>query len=349
MIARDSFKLSIIVPIYNVEKYLRQCIDSLLAQTLDNIELVLVDDGSPDECGHIADEYSSRYANIKCLHQKNCGLGPARNAGIEVAAGEYIGFVDSDDWVYPWMFERLYAQAKKEDADIVASGFEEWTDGKLIKRNMHPFAGETLRDVNEIDLLRKSLYGRTPKDSCTFPYPVSVCCSIYRRRLLDGGYIRFHEVLSEDVFFNLDIYRHAAVISCTADCGYCYRKDCQDSITRSFSIKKADRYASFFALLAKYAAEEDDVEDCLLRARRKMVDYTRSYVFMVEKSGLPLDEKIRSIRALTDKKVFKSYCADYPSRELPKFQSMFHRLLVSGHERTALTLTRVRMLTRGEK
>ena len=92
-------KVSIIVPIYNVEQYLRRCIDSLLAQTYTNIEIVLVDDGSPDNCGDICDEYAQTDTRIKVIHKKNCGLSAARNSGIEAVSGEWVTFIDSDDWL----------------------------------------------------------------------------------------------------------------------------------------------------------------------------------------------------------------------------------------------------------
>lgn len=92
-------KISIIVPVYNVEKYLRKCIDSILNQTFKDFELILIDDGSTDESGKICDEYNLKDNRIKVIHKENGGLSSARNAGLDIAQGEYIGFVDSDDWI----------------------------------------------------------------------------------------------------------------------------------------------------------------------------------------------------------------------------------------------------------
>ncbi|HBK60182.1 MAG TPA: glycosyltransferase family 2 protein, partial [Firmicutes bacterium] len=153
-------KVSVIVPMYNVERYVRQCVDSLLAQTLDDIEIILVDDGSPDSCGKIADEYAVRYGNVKSVHRENGGLGPARNTGIENASGEYVGFIDSDDWVSPAMFRLLYEAAKQNDADIAVGGCEEWVNGKASATCPHPLAGKTLDGAEEIRSYRKLLYGR---------------------------------------------------------------------------------------------------------------------------------------------------------------------------------------------
>lgn len=342
-------KISVIVPIYNVERYIGRCLDSLLAQTLQDIEIIAVDDGTPDSSGEIAESYARRDHRIKVVHQANSGLGPARNAGLEHARGDYIGFVDSDDWVHPDMFENLYAAAVSVGSDIAVGGFEIWIDGVRVRSECHPLAGSVLRGDNEIEPYRKLLYGRLPDDSNTAPYPVAVCFAIYRRALVDRSNARFFDVLSEDLFFNLGIYQAAGNIAHISDCGYCYRKDCQDSITRSFSIGTAKRYVDFFETLAAYAAEESDAEECLLRARRKMVDYSRSYVFMVEKSSLDIREKAEGVSALVNTDTFARYCATYPSSALPVFQSLFHWLLLENRVRTALKLTRTRMIARGER
>lgn len=100
--------ISVIVPVYNVESYLHRCVDSILAQTYPNIEVVLVDDGSPDRCGEICDDYARKDSRVIVVHRKNGGLSAARNSGLEVCHGEYIGFVDSDDFIHPEMYEQLY-------------------------------------------------------------------------------------------------------------------------------------------------------------------------------------------------------------------------------------------------
>jgi glycosyltransferase involved in cell wall biosynthesis len=114
--------VSVIVPVYRVEEYLSRCVDSLLAQTLDNIEILLIDDGSPDRCGEICDEYVRQHpGKIRVLHKENGGLSDARNAGLKMAQGKYALFVDSDDFILPDSCGRLFAAAEKDQADVVAS------------------------------------------------------------------------------------------------------------------------------------------------------------------------------------------------------------------------------------
>ncbi len=116
-------KVSVVVPIYGVEKYLHQCVDSILAQTLEDIEIILVDDGSKDKCPEIVDEYAKKDPRIVAVHQPNGGYGRAVNHGIELAKGEYIGIVESDDWIEPDMYEKLYNNAKENNTDVTKGEF----------------------------------------------------------------------------------------------------------------------------------------------------------------------------------------------------------------------------------
>lgn len=109
--------ISVIVPIYKVEKYLKRCVDSIINQTYKNLEIILVDDGSPDGCGSICDEYAEKDSRVRVIHKENGGLSDARNAGLDIAAGEYIGFVDSDDYIAPEMYEVMLGRLTETGAD----------------------------------------------------------------------------------------------------------------------------------------------------------------------------------------------------------------------------------------
>lgn len=143
--------ISIIVPVYNVEPYIRKCVDSILCQTYRALEIILVDDGSPDNCGAICDEYAVRDSRVKVIHKPNGGLSDARNAGLAVATGAYIGFVDSDDWIAPDMFEYLLRGLIGNDAQISVCGvtnayqyqFRSNREGKDIVMD----AGEALNEL----------------------------------------------------------------------------------------------------------------------------------------------------------------------------------------------------------
>lgn len=125
-------KISIIVPVYGVEKYVNRCIQSIVNQTYKNIEIILVDDGSPDNCPLICDEWAKEDLRIKVIHKKNGGLSDARNVGLQIASGELIGFVDSDDWISEDMYQLLYEDMVNNDSDISACGVKIiWEDNKF--------------------------------------------------------------------------------------------------------------------------------------------------------------------------------------------------------------------------
>lgn len=130
------YKLSVIIPVYNVEKYLEECLNSVLNQTLDKIQIIIVNDGSTDGSFNIIKKYSSKHNNIKVINQENKGLSQARNVGIDNAEGEYIAFLDSDDWVVKDMYEKMYNKAKKYDCPLIISGIDlVWQNGKTKKFN----------------------------------------------------------------------------------------------------------------------------------------------------------------------------------------------------------------------
>lgn len=126
-------KISVIVPVYKVEPYLRKCLDSIVGQTYQNLEIILVDDGSPDKCGEICDEYARRDERIQVIHQENGGVSAARNAGLKKVTGEWIGWIDPDDWAEPDMFEYLLKNALEMEADIaVCSHFQEFPNRSVF-------------------------------------------------------------------------------------------------------------------------------------------------------------------------------------------------------------------------
>lgn len=127
--------ISVIVPVYGVEKYLPKCIESLVKQTFKDIEIVLIDDGSPDSCGKICDEYAENYEQLVVIHQVNQGVSAARNAGLKIAKGEYIGFVDPDDWIAPEMYESMHSAMKETNADLCICGYDYYDEHGKVDEN----------------------------------------------------------------------------------------------------------------------------------------------------------------------------------------------------------------------
>lgn len=144
--------ISVIVPIYNVEKYLNRCIKSIINQSYTNLEIILVDDGSPDRCGEICDEWAKKDKRIKVIHKKNGGLSDARNVGIEIAQGEYLSFIDSDDYVHKDFIKVLYENCLKNNADISMCGFRQTDKDENINKEIK---NENIRIIFSKDVLEK--------------------------------------------------------------------------------------------------------------------------------------------------------------------------------------------------
>lgn len=220
---KEEKKISIIIPIYNVEKYLLACVESILQQTYKNLEVILVDDGSPDRCPVICDELAQKDDRIRVIHQKNKGLSGARNMGIDNAQGDYLIFIDSDDTVEQTLVEELYTYAEKWDCAIVACGrnyiFE---DGQIVCKIAHDESKvygfeEAIQEMNSFRL-----------------FDMSAWAKIYRKELFED--IRFPEgKLSEDYYIMYKLFDKAQTIGYVAKPLYNYLQR-QSSISRNKKI-----------------------------------------------------------------------------------------------------------------
>ncbi len=185
-------KISITVPIYNAEKYLEKCVDSIIAQTYKDVEIILVNDGSVDSSGAICDEYSKRDSRIKVIHKENGGLSSARNAGLDVASGEYVSFVDSDDWIENDMIETLYNACASNGAEIACGGrYDVYPKSTIV--GLCPQKTECIT----VQEMIKKLFASTECDC-------SVCDKLFKRSLFNE--IRFPlGQINEDeaIFYNL--------------------------------------------------------------------------------------------------------------------------------------------------
>lgn len=202
--------ISVIVPVYKVEPYLRKCVDSILDQTYQNLEVILVDDGSPDNCGAICDDYAAQDCRVKVIHKKNGGQSSARNAGLEIASGEYISFVDSDDW----LDTRVYScclDAMPFDMAIfgITYVYEGAQDSQIVPACEKPQSicwGKD--DQLFLDLVRRSLFGY-------------MCNKIYRRNIIQR--IRFPDIsLREDLVTNIELLKRTEEIVLINCSGYYY-------------------------------------------------------------------------------------------------------------------------------
>lgn len=201
--------ISIIVPIYNVELYLRRCLDSVLNQTYTNLEIILVDDGSPDGCPQICDEYAVKDKRIIVIHKENGGLSAARNAGLDICKGEYISFIDSDDWVSEKYIETLFNISTKENADIAIGEYIS-TSGNILKEQNSIFT--------KAFSSKEALFRLFSKNNTT--YTIS-CAKLYKRELFSS--LRFPiGKYHEDEFTTYILFYNSKKIVYTSEILYYY-------------------------------------------------------------------------------------------------------------------------------
>lgn len=218
--------ISVIVPVYKVEEYLNRCVDSILKQTYPNIEIVLVDDGSPDNCGTICDKYAQKHNQIVVIHQKNGGLSAARNSGLEMCHGEYIGFVDGDDYIFPEMYQQLFNDITKYNTKLAFCHTNVFRKGQTLS----PDYGNASRCERKEYVMKRAL-----NESIWW----SACTKLYHRSLFDG--IRFPEgKTNEDLGVMIYIFDKCDNIVVNPNKLYNYWIRSGSITTSSFNIHKFD-------------------------------------------------------------------------------------------------------------
>ena len=223
------FKISIIIPVYNVEKYIEKCINSVLLQTFTNFECIIIDDGSTDNSGVICDGYAKKDYRIKVIHKENSGVSSARNTGLDIAKGEWIAFVDGDDWVDEKYLEFLYGNAVTYNVDVSICGVNTFKDGKVSHRDKYLYDA-TLTSNEAISLMfdRKYSFGGFSFNK------------LLRKQLIERGNFRYGEEVKylEDVQFFYNIFKITNKIYYSPQPYYFYRQ-IESSVTNQVGFTPA--------------------------------------------------------------------------------------------------------------
>ncbi len=313
-------KISVIVPIYNVDRFLSKCLDSLANQTLKDIEIILVNDGATDNSRNIACEYVARYQNFQLIDKENGGLSSARNAGLDVAKGEYIAFIDSDDWVSEDMMEKLWNSAKKYQSDIVMSGyFRAFDDGKELE--LHGM--QNFKNFYEGDEVYKAVFlkmlGGLPNDKNDIQLDMCVWKNLYRRELIEQNHIRFKServYLSEDIVFHTELFKHIKRASIVDKSMYFYRLN-SSSLTQNFKKDIFDKQFFLYNYLKQELIKAGWWKDAELRLKRLFIGRNRNKLSeYVKGSGDSLWDKWKFTRMTLNRSEMKDLFKKYPVQKL---------------------------------
>lgn len=332
-------KVSVIIPVYNVERYLDRCVRSVLGQTLREIEVILVDDGSPDGCPAICDAYAREDTRVRVVHKANAGLGMARNSGLDIATGEYVAFVDSDDFIDRRMYETLYRTAREHGLDTCYCGFAHRLPDGSLRRKTETDRYLEFRGRNEVDSFLLDMVGPEPEYGSDVRYMMCVWKALYSRGLIERGGVRFsseRQFVSEDIIFHIDYLRRAERVGFIPDTFYYYCVNGAVTLSNTYNREKFGRYKVFLGEVRRRlaAAYSPDKFEC--HYHRLCFLYLRAAVSKEVRQEKSVRKNLRIIKELTADPFFAPMFADYPYRRLP----LKHRLLfyVMKHRLCFLTL-----------
>ena len=322
-------KISVIVPVYNVEKYLAQNADSLLRQTWQNLELIFVDDGSPDSSGQICDAYQQKDSRVKVIHKQNEGLGFARNSGLEIAEGDYVAFIDSDDYVDSDMLERLMKPILEDNADTVIGGFQRVNDlGEVLY--LEQYQNRTFRGTEVFEKFLPKIFGSDPRKHDAFR--MSVWNGIYSMDLIRKHNIRFPServMISEDLLFDFDYYKYAQSVAVIDSVAYCYREN-PTSLTSKYRPTKLKMVTDLYLEMEKRI--KDNYQDYAEPLHRLQTQYFINLRGCIKqetrkRTGKSIGENRKKIIELCNHPVVKKVSKSHPLNRLNLKQKVFVLLL----------------------
>lgn len=307
--------VSIIVPVYNVEQYLMRCVDSIRRQTYQNLEIILVDDGSPDRCPEMCDEIAAMDPRVKVVHKVNGGLGFARNSGLDVATGEYVTFIDSDDWISEDHIENLYRAAKDTGSDAAIGTHTAVTSAGEVRRRIIQIEPKVYEGAAVRDEIVLPMIGTDPASQKDMVLSASSCMKLYRLDVIEKEKIRFRserEAVAEDMYFNVDFFckaKRAVVIDVA---GYYYFENLE-SISRSYNPLRFDRTIRFYEVLKEQAEEYGLDKDVDFRIKRTFLVKIRVLLRLIVTADLSPKAKYQEIRRIIRHKLVRETLDGYPT------------------------------------
>ena len=315
--------ISVIIPIFNVEPYLEQCLQSVINQTLKDIEIILIDDESPDRCPQICDNYAQKDSRIKVIHKKNEGLGFARNSGIKIAKGKYITFLDSDDYIDLDTYSSLFTYATKEDLDILYFCYDRFSSNDITPKK-HDYTGKLIihREKDEIENFMLNMIAARPSEKKDREIQMSACCAIYRKDIIINHNISFpseRELISEDLIFNIDILSKSSSIGCIPHTYYHYRFN-PESLTKTIRLDRVEKNEQLYRYLSQ---RFKDNQEAIVRSMRLFIGDARFAMIQVCKSSLSQKEKYQWLRNTCKKSIWKEIYQKYPYRQMPFKHKLF--------------------------
>lgn len=321
-------KVSIIVPCYKVEQYLDRCINSLVCQTLQDIEIILIDDESPDLVPQMCDNWACKDPRIRVVHKKNAGLGMACNSGIDIASGDYIAFCDSDDYVDLDCYEVLYNTAVENDVDGVYSGIKRVTDTGDVTI-MSQAAEAHIFALNEIPSFQLDMIASAPSDKVERYRQMSAKIVLYSGKIIRDHYIRFHserQYISEDLLFNLDFLQCCHSVMELPQSFYYYYVN-TNSLSHTFRLDRFEKYKLLRNyLLCRYPQIVPSAE-FRNRVDKLFIGYVRGAIRDIIASKEPYGNKRLLLIDICSDSIWGKLAQEYPIERMPLDKRLVFKLI----------------------
>lgn len=315
-------KISVIVPVYNIEIYLNRCLNSIINQTFKDIEIIVVDDGSTDNSSNICKQFAEIDNRIKIIHKENNGLGLARNSGLDISIGDFVTFIDGDDYIENNALQLLYETATKQNCDIVYGGVYYDYKNKIIKKN-NVNSLKVWNSENKIKLFLLGLIGTMPESTKNTEYEVSVWKSLYRKDIFDRYNISFvseREFISEDIIFDIDYIQHTNKIAMIPECIYHYCIN-DNSLSKIYRKDRFDKNIILYNELNRKLSYIFKEYEYQIRMDRFLITKARICINAIYNSN-DKDKKDSIIKILNNKQI-EEILARYDINRLPKKLSIF--------------------------
>lgn len=338
-----NISVSIIVAVYNVGKYIDKCIKSLVDQNYENIEIILVDDGSLDNSPKVCDDWALKDTRIRVIHKKNGGLADARNEGLNAANGEYVCFVDGDDFIEKELVCQTYTLAKKDDVDVVIySNYDVASNGMKTRHDLI-FSKNVYRGKEDILQLFKESIGTMPSNSRDFDVGYAPWGKLYRRSVLVDNDIKFkseRKLIYEDLMFLLDLmpYIKSAAIVNKPLYDYCQNSS---SLTHSVDPNRFYKIKEQYYYLKNNSPYREEIfldKEILLRFKRTMLSYVRNCAMRTINDS----HAYKNIKEICQDSLCTEILSDYPVKKLPQNQKIFAYFLKHKVTIALLLITKIK-------
>lgn len=323
-------KVSIIVPVYNVENYLERCLDSLINQSLKEIEIILIDDGSKDNSPKICDMYAERDSRIRVIHKQNQGLGMARNTGLDVAKGEYVVFVDSDDFVSTDAYEEMYNRIKIDGADMLMANYYQYNTLNNTIEEVKAISYSRIVELTEIKKIACQIVGVNPREKELDDIGMSVWKNMYSRDVLEKNDIRFcseRKFVSEDAIFHLMAVPKMKKISMMTESYYYYCQNGTESLSATFRESKFEEYKILYQKESELLELENMLDYGKYYIATSFLGNIRAHFKQLVSKNYNISEKRKIARKIVNDELVQNILIWYPYKLTPMKQRLFSEMI----------------------